>query len=59
MKLIGGLLMLGGLALCLFWLSDASGVAGLFVFAAGILFFEVGSAEPDPWDDLGRGKIGL
>lgn len=59
MKLTGIILMLGGIALFFAWLSDASGVASLFIFAAGILFLECGRAKPDPFDDLGRGRLGL
>lgn len=58
MKQVGWILMAGGLALFATWPSDGIGVASLFVFAAGILFLSVGGAQPDPWDDLGRGRLG-
>lgn len=58
MKLTGALLFVGGVLLALAWLSDAAGVAALFICATGILFWEAGSAKPDPFDDLGRGRLG-
>lgn len=59
MRAVGWTLVLGGAALACYWPSDAIAFACIFVVAAGFVFVEVGSAKPDPWDDLGRGRIGL
>jgi hypothetical protein len=56
-RTVGLILMAGAVALIVAWPNDPTGLAMLFVFAAGLGFWEAGSERVE-WDDLGRGRIG-